>query len=681
MPEPVSHRPRFCGYDSLMLPRGAGVARLFLLNWMVCIGVLFCANAAVCAGQDTGQDRGQSAVAPDAGSTTAQALQWRSGLTEINENWLEHDGDDLKWAKARFDDSSWAQVDLDDLGAATAGWRWYRKRVELEPGHPHVHLFLAGGEGTYDLYVNGVLQAGERLHSDFDVKRPTEQVFPLDDDASGYVLALRTRTPASYAGYHLPLFMSVTLGQPTAIDYERQALESQRLYGVLPSIAVNLALCLAAFGAFALFFHQQTHREYLYLGLYLLLSGLSDGLVTCEQAGVLPTSAGFLFGDPLTFLFSIAQIEFTFAFAGRRPGWGWRTYEVLLLCPLVLVALAWGGHFPYATYEIVEACITVPVALVLPVLLFAWWRRGNREAAFLIVPSMLPAGTGILAVVGSISIYTGWGRLDFLANAIPLGPVPVYPMDLGTLLFLLAIGVVMFFRFTRVSREQARTAAELEAAREIQQRLVPAVLPAVAGWNVEAAYLPAQEVGGDFYQVLEAAGGSTLLAVGDVSGKGLKAAMTGALAIGALAHAGGGTAGTGGTAGAAEPADGTGAGRRVCDVHCGASFAGWFADAGQCRTLMSVLERGGDWVRAGTAAGDNCRGCLYRNGGADRERRPGDVFVRWGIGGTRPGREAAGIRADAGVERAAGGGDSGGGAAVRSGRRHYRGDTGFAAGK
>jgi serine phosphatase RsbU (regulator of sigma subunit) len=51
---------------------------------------------------------------------------------------------------------------------------------------------------------------------------------------------------------------------------------------------------------------------------------------------------------------------------------------------------------------------------------------------------------------------------------------------------------------------------------------------------VEAAYFPAEEVGGDFYQVLESKGGAKLVVVGDVSGKGLKAAMTGTLAMGAL---------------------------------------------------------------------------------------------------------------------------------------------------
>jgi serine phosphatase RsbU (regulator of sigma subunit) len=74
----------------------------------------------------------------------------------------------------------------------------------------------------------------------------------------------------------------------------------------------------------------------------------------------------------------------------------------------------------------------------------------------------------------------------------------------------------------------------LAAAREIQRHLVPVGLPSLPDYAVEAAYLPALEVGGDFYQVLPQTDGSILVVIGDVSGKGLKAAMTGAFAIGAL---------------------------------------------------------------------------------------------------------------------------------------------------
>jgi phosphoserine phosphatase RsbU/P len=163
-----------------------------------------------------------------------------------------------------------------------------------------------------------------------------------------------------------------------------------------------------------------------------------------------------------------------------------------------------------------------------------WKRKGNREVGWLILPSLLPAASTAAFSAGSASIFTGWGKLDFLANPIPVGPVSLQLPDISGFLFVLAIAIVMFLRFTRVSREQARVASELEAAREIQQRLVPAKLPQLRDYTIEAAYFPALEVGGDFYQIFQQSNGAHLIVIGDVSGKGLKAAMTGTLALGAL---------------------------------------------------------------------------------------------------------------------------------------------------
>ena len=468
-------------------------------------------------------------------ASAQQVPAWRSGLTEINEGWTTYAGDDLRWAQPNFDDSTWQQVDIEDMGPAQPGWRWFRKHVDVGPDHAGLRLLISGGDGTYELFVNGTRISGPQIRSDFDVSRPSERVFDLNSNQGDLVLCLRAHTPIHYAAWHLPLFLSVTLGNPTAISYEQQSLESQRIYPVVPSLAINSLLVLAGLGSLALFLSQPRNRDYLFLGCYLCLIGIANGFLICQLAGALPTAANFLLSDPLSYLFTIAQIEFTFSFAGHRINRAWRVYEILLLITmLVLVPLTWFGHFPTDRYVLVEACIGLPAALLLPVLLFVWYRRGNREAGWLIVPSMMPVATNILIDIGTASIYLGWGRFDFLDNPIPLGPVPVQTIDLGSLLFLFAIAIVMFFRFTRVSREQARTSAELNAAREIQQRLVPASLPSIPGFSIETAYVPAQEVGGDFFQVLTQPDCSTLIVVGDVSGKGLKAAMTGALAIGAI---------------------------------------------------------------------------------------------------------------------------------------------------
>lgn len=472
---------------------------------------------------------------PPAPNSPIEITQWRSGLSEINEGWKTHDGDDLKWAQPAFDDGDWKAVDIEDIGPAQTGWRWFRKHINVGPDHPNIRILLEGGDGTYELFVNGARVEGPRLQSAFAVTRPVERVFDLSNDIGDFALALRTRTPANYAAYHLPLFLSLTLGTPTAIEYERQALQSQRMYALLPSLAINLLLIAMGLGGLALFLSQRGQREYLFLGLLFVSAGVANCFWIPQQEGILPTSANYWIADPLIFVFTILQIEFTFSFARVRPSRLWRVYELALLAPWLLIPAVWTGHLSFDMYALIEAVAILPAGLLLPVLLLLWYRRGNREAGWLILPSLLPTVTLFLFDLGgAFASMFGWAQFAVLLEPVPLGPAQFQIGDLGDLTFLFAIAFVMFFRFTRVSREQARSAAELNAAREIQQRLVPAALPHVSGYTIEAAYLPAQEVGGDFYQVLPQLDGATLIVVGDVSGKGLKAAMTGALAIGAL---------------------------------------------------------------------------------------------------------------------------------------------------
>jgi len=469
-----------------------------------------------------------------AATASTEVTQWRSGLIEVNQGWHERDGDEAEWSRPEFDDSTWDTVDLENLGPARKGWHWYRREINFRPDQHELRLLIAGGNGTYELFVNGVQVTGPTLRSSLLVGRPVEAVFPISGSSGTFEIALRTRIPPSYAAWHLPQFTSVTMGLPTAIEYERQALESQRLYGLAPSICINLLLCLAGISALALYALQQTLREYVFLGLYLLLVGISNGLSMLQSCGLVPLSANFLIADPMIYAWVIAQIEFTYSFAGRHVGRIWRIYEVSLLIGPLLAVLVWVGRFPSDTYVLIEAAVTAPIGLLLSILLFIWYRKGNREAGWLIFPSLAPAVLTALFDLGTASITLGWQPFNFLVEPIQMGPIGLQLVDLGTLVFLFSIAAVMFFRFSRVSREQARAAAELAAAREIQEHLVPAVLPSMPNYAIEAAYFPAREVGGDFYQVLPQADGAILLVIGDVSGKGLKAAMTGAFAIGAL---------------------------------------------------------------------------------------------------------------------------------------------------
>jgi serine phosphatase RsbU (regulator of sigma subunit)/CHASE1-domain containing sensor protein/anti-sigma regulatory factor (Ser/Thr protein kinase) len=66
---------------------------------------------------------------------------------------------------------------------------------------------------------------------------------------------------------------------------------------------------------------------------------------------------------------------------------------------------------------------------------------------------------------------------------------------------------------------------ELRMARRIQHALLPKDLPELEGWEIAYHYQPAREVGGDFYDFLRLDDGQVGLVVGDVSGKGMAAAL------------------------------------------------------------------------------------------------------------------------------------------------------------
>jgi hypothetical protein len=89
-------------------------------------------------------------------------------------------------------------------------------------------------------------------------------------------------------------------------------------------------------------------------------------------------------------------------------------------------------------------------------------------------------------------------------------------------------------RHIRAEMQRATLEGEMTAAREVQRVMVPQDLPQVNGYAIESVYLPAADVGGDFFQVIPLKSGRTLVVIGDVSGKGLRAAMIVSMIVGTL---------------------------------------------------------------------------------------------------------------------------------------------------
>src|ERR1035441_3290594 len=132
----------------------------------------------------------------------------------------------------------------------------------------------------------------------------------------------------------------------------------------------------------------------------------------------------------------------------------------------------------------------------------------------------------------------GW-ELWFRLLQLFTWPFPVSAGNIVDFLMQISILAILVLRFARTRRDEERHASELEAARAVQQVLVPEEIPAIPGFLIQSVYKPAGQVGGDFFQILPTPTHGALIVIGDVSGKGMPAAMTVSLLVGTvrtLAH-------------------------------------------------------------------------------------------------------------------------------------------------
>jgi sigma-B regulation protein RsbU (phosphoserine phosphatase) len=105
---------------------------------------------------------------------------------------------------------------------------------------------------------------------------------------------------------------------------------------------------------------------------------------------------------------------------------------------------------------------------------------------------------------------------------------------LSTLAAQIAISIANARLYQRIHEEEQRMERDLEMARKVQLRLLPAHPPRLKLAEIAAAFLPARSIGGDLYDFLDYGSGRIGLAIGDVSGKAAPAALYAALVSGIL---------------------------------------------------------------------------------------------------------------------------------------------------
>jgi sigma-B regulation protein RsbU (phosphoserine phosphatase) len=136
--------------------------------------------------------------------------------------------------------------------------------------------------------------------------------------------------------------------------------------------------------------------------------------------------------------------------------------------------------------------------------------RSPRRASLLSTP-LLHRGKP----VGLIVVEAGLPNTDF-----------TYP-DLDALVSVAAMVTMSLARLrTSAERETQKIyERDLEAARDIQRQFLPSLPSELNGFRIAAEYRPAYVVGGDFYDVVPCGPGAVTAIIGDVSGKGVAAAL------------------------------------------------------------------------------------------------------------------------------------------------------------
>ena len=343
------------------------------------------------------------------------------------------------------------------------------------------------------------------------------------------VLAIRTWAGPSTT-IHRGLIEKAEMGAPDDIADKLTASTDRRWdEHLMAGISVSfLFLCVAVLG-FTLYIAQRKHAEYLWLALLCLSVAFMGASETAYGLSLLPFSVFYVLALWGSRIFMAVTLEFILRFTGSEYRKVVRIFQIFVLV-LPLLAVVHLEHI----YEYLAISSEVAFTALVSVLLFRAWRRGRPDAGVMLVPFFLAATADSLDTVLDYAVSNHWIAEQFAWHEFHLGPIAFPSSTASYSVFLGSLLAVIFYRFIHVSQEEQRSSAEIEAARSVQALLIPTQLPSNHNFMLESAYLPANGVGGDFFQVLPLKDDSMLIVVGDVSGKGLQAAMNASTLVGAL---------------------------------------------------------------------------------------------------------------------------------------------------
>jgi sigma-B regulation protein RsbU (phosphoserine phosphatase) len=456
----------------------------------------------------------------------------QEGVIELN-RWKVQAGDNPAWAAPDFDDSAWQTGQWPTLTrlAAPVRIRWYRASIEIEPAlvGQDLAIALAPFDEVYEVYVDGKLVGTHGSWSDRDhAPFPSQHVFRVPS-RKNLTIAIRRWTGATvflyrviaqtgiFAHVHPPV---IGLASLMTLEEEKHKIQSQLEW--TPNWLGLVLVSACGMLSFVAYLAQRSRRDNLWFGLMLvsisgpILLGLTVSLLgqglrsewstlavalaacypvmealwlrsICPQFGRL-----FLWAAGLHAVLGISRIPSFYAQIRSFDGW-----------------MELGG---YPLIRMSLACVAA----------YGLLQGRKRWHSILLTAAVFVAASAHywrVAAVSSSGYFRPWGL--YLDSRV------VAELSLAGLAL-----VGLYLKHLEEQKQKEILDRDLGAARLVQDSLL--VAEGSPEWAVDAVYLPANEVGGDFYHTTLGRDGSLLLVTGDVSGKGLPASLLVAAAVGAL---------------------------------------------------------------------------------------------------------------------------------------------------
>ena len=465
------------------------------------------------------------------------ALAAQSALTVSPSHCVWRQGDDIAWAAPTLDESAWQPASQWNGIATPTPNFWLRCRFDPSQLAPSVQPSLqVSGDLAWQAYADGRLigEFGNIVTGLHTVGLPEDYSVPqISRRGDPVVVAVRMTFAPELNGQEQ--FPSLALGDA---EFQRNAYY-RNVYQRAKSqwvtwVCYALITCAGLF-FMALYWFDRSQKYVLWVSvLWLSLADLR--INEFLLAASVPYSSHLEF-----FLYAIGQsvpvyaILFFFALNRKKIPYFYQGLVVLnLLYPAILLvaaflplhpsmALRWAievNDWP-STIEILGTLGAVSSALV-----SFWPPRALRGWQ---IPLAIVCTIWMLMDTAYMSVQFPFLRLDISNLFLAIQPY----RSAAIAIVVVALTFLLVQRVRSTNRERASLLGEMQAARQIQQLLVPASLDATSGWNVETAFRPAREVGGDFYRCRVLPNGHERVLIGDVSGKGAAAAMTAAMLLGA----------------------------------------------------------------------------------------------------------------------------------------------------